>query len=166
MDDNSRDKIFSDALDAAVAELAELEEQERNIISRKADLRQTVNALWPVVFKQQLTDINTLSLPDAMRLVMRSAGRPLNANDYRTKLTDLGFDLSKFDNPMVNIQTAMKRMVDSEEMYWVEGETKRVLPGEKLKPVPEPTEFSADALKALMEGLTSSDEKSENEESI
>jgi hypothetical protein len=155
MNDKSRDDIFGEALNAALDELVELETQERNIASRKADLRQTVSALWPVVVKQPLTDINTLSLPDAMRLVLRSAGRALNAHDYRAKLLDLGFELSKFDNPMANIQTAMKRMVDSGEMCWVEGEAKKVLPGEKLKPVEEPADLSADELRAMLDGLMS-----------
>lgn len=160
MDNLERDKVFDAALDAAIAELAELEEQERNIASRKANLRLTVNALWPVVFKQPLNDINALSLPDAMRLILRSAGRPLNANDYRTKLTDLGFDLSKFDNPLANIHTAMKRMVDSEEFQWVEEGSKQVVPGPELKPVPEAEELSADVLKGLMDGLTGGNEGS------
>lgn len=66
--------------------------------------------------------------------------RPLNAYDLKTKLTDLGFDLTKYENPLANIHTAMTRMAENDKMTWVpndEGE-KRVLPGPELKPVPQP----------------------------
>jgi hypothetical protein len=78
-------QLYSDALFAAYDELTQLSEQERIIAVRKAQLRETVNALYPLVF-QDAVDINSLSLPDAMRLVLRSAGRPLNAHDFKTKL--------------------------------------------------------------------------------
>jgi hypothetical protein len=130
------DALYTDALFAAYRELTELGEQERAITVRKAQLRETVNALYPLVFPDAV-DINSLSLPDAMRLVFRSAGRPLNAHGFRIKLEDMGFDLSKFSNPLANILTAMNRMVEAEEMTWVEGEKKTVIPGPELKQVPE-----------------------------
>jgi len=84
-----------------------------------------------------------------MRLVLRSTGRGLNAHGFRTKLEDMGYDLSKFSNPLVNILTAMNRMVEAEEMHWVEGEDKKtVVRGPELKPVPE-----AEAPPALPPGL-------------
>jgi len=137
MADKENEKLFSDALFAAWRELNELKEQERKIAFRKAQLQATLNALSPLVFEQTVTDINTLSLPDAMRLIMRSANRPLSSHDMRTKLDDLGFDLTKFENPMANILTAMKRMVESEEFIWTEDGSKKVLPGPELKPAPE-----------------------------
>jgi hypothetical protein len=53
-------------------------------------------------------------------------------------LVDLGFDLSKFDNPLANIHTTMNRMVESEEMEWADTEEKKVLPGPELKSIPPP----------------------------
>jgi hypothetical protein len=132
------DNLYSEALFAAWAELDSLRVQERDIAIRKAQLQQTVNALYPLVFDNQV-DINALSLPDAMRLVLRSTGRPLSGNDFKTKLEDMGFELSKFANPLANIMTAMNRMVEAEEMIWFEqdGKPKKAIPGPELKSVPE-----------------------------
>jgi hypothetical protein len=132
-----KDKLYSDALFAAYSELSQLSEQEREIGIRKAQLRESVKALTPLVYGNAV-DINALSLPDAMRLVFRSAGRALSANDFRTKLQDFGFDLEKYSNPLANIITAMNRMVESDEMEWVKGTaTKTVTPGPNLKSLPE-----------------------------
>jgi len=131
------DNSFTTALFAAYNELAALGEQERAIAVRKAQLRQSVNALYPLVFGSAV-DINTLSLPDAMRLVLRSAGRALNGHEFMSKLEDIGFDLSKYKDPMANILTAMNRMVEAGEMMWVaDAPRKTVEAAPELKPVPD-----------------------------
>jgi hypothetical protein len=155
MDDNPNRTPFRDALFAALTELATLKEQERIIALRKAQLQLSINALSPLAFEQPAEDINELSLPRALRIIMRSAGRALNAHDFRTKLTDLGFDLSKFSNPMANIQTAMNRLVEGGEFMWEEDGSKKVLPGQELKSEPDPPEIDTDTLKGLLQGLSS-----------
>ena len=148
---------YTSALFAAWEELAKLSEEERGIAVRKAQLRQTANALYPLVFPDAV-DIESLSLPDAMRLVLRSSGRGLSANDFKTKLEDIGFNLEQYSDPMANILTAMRRMVDAEEMQWVPNAPRRTVEATpELKPVPEapaspPAELDLsyrDALKAL-----------------
>jgi hypothetical protein len=129
--------LYTDALMAAYDELSTLAEQERTIAIRKAQLKQTVDALYPLVFEDAI-DINSLSLPDALRLVYRSTGRPLSTNDFKTKLDDMGFNLSEYSDPKANILTAMNRMVDSGEFVWVQGAQKRTVAAtSELKPVPE-----------------------------
>ncbi len=156
--------LYSDALFAAYRELADLADQERAIAVRKAQLRHTVNALYALVFPNAV-DVNSLSLPDALRLVLRSTGRPLNAHQFKAKLEDLGFDLSKFENPVANILTAMNRMIEADECVWVEGAGKKtVAPGPELKPVPEapaslPT--GVNSLIPFLDSLTNAGNKDE-----
>jgi hypothetical protein len=128
------DNFYESALFAAYEELAELKTKELEIAVRRSQLRQTVDALFPLVFPQEI-DIKTLSLPAALRLILKSAGRPLSASDFKTKLEDMGFDTDKYDNPLANIHTAMSRMVESEEMAWVNLDgKKKAIPGPDLKP--------------------------------
>jgi len=89
--------------------------------------------LFPLVFPEDITgissDVNSMSLPDAIRLVVSASEHPLSARDMQLKLDELGFDLKKFDNPLANILTAMKRMVDSGELVPFDGDKKRVVKG-------------------------------------
>jgi hypothetical protein len=147
------DNVYEVALNAAFAELQELKQQEREIALRKAKLQETLDALIPLVYPSAV-DVNTLSLPNAMRLVLHSSGRPLSAYEFKTKLVDIGFDISKFDNPLANIHTAMNRMVENDEMIWIETEGKKKgIPGPDLKPVPQalPGPPEIEILKDLLE---------------
>jgi hypothetical protein len=145
------DNPYEVALNAAFDELQKLKEQEREIAIRKAKLRETMNALSPLVFPNKV-DINSMSLPNAMRLILGSAGRPLNAAEFLSKLEDIGFDVAKFDNPLANIHTAMNRMVESDELQWVQVEgKKKAIPGPELKPVPQ--DMTEGVLKGLLEAF-------------
>jgi hypothetical protein len=144
---------FYDALWSAYGELQEIKKQEHDLAVRKAQLTKTVNALYPLVFSD-MPEINTLSLPNAIRLVISGAERPLSAGDMKTKLEDLGFDLTKFDNPLANIHTAMKRMAESDELVYVDGDRKRVTAGPELKPAPDaaPSNWEAAMAGLMQEG--------------
>lgn len=132
------DKLYLTALMKAWNELTALKEQERQIIIRKAQLSKTCSALFPLVFPEAgAQDVSSLSLPNAIRLMIGSSDRPLSARDVQTKLEDIGFDLKKFENPLANILTAMKRMVENEELVYIDGENKRVKAGPELKPAPD-----------------------------
>src|SRR5260370_12343985 len=127
------------ALSAALEEFKKLQEQERETAFRKAKLKATINALHPLVFPDSPMEINTLSLPNAIRLAIRGATRPLSTYELKAKLEDLGFDFSKYENPLANLHTAVNRMVESEEMIWVHSEEqqKKDLPGPELNSVPQ-----------------------------
>ncbi len=149
------DNPYETALNAAYEELEKLKAQELEIALRKAKLRETMEALLPLVFPDTV-DVNSLSLPNAMRLILRSSGRALNAADFLTKLTDIGFDVKKFDSPLANIHTAMTRMVESDEMVWVEiNGKKKAIPGPELKPMPQ--EVPQATLKAFVEAFQKKD---------
>lgn len=159
------DNFYSKALGVAWDELEQLSAQERAIAIRKAQLRDTVNALYPLVFGNAV-DIGSLNLPDALRLVLRSAGRPLNSHEFKTKLDDIGFNLEKYSDPVASILTAMNRMVEAGEMVLIpDAPRKTVGATPELKQVPEvPSSFPAmpisgdeaeyPQLKSLMEAFT------------
>jgi hypothetical protein len=134
------EEIYQSALHTAYRKWMELQDIERRIIIEKKQLRQTFLALWPLAYPdQETTDVNSMSLANAIRLIVGGLDRPVTPTEMRGKLTDLGFDLSKYENPMANIHTTMNRMVDSEEMQWLDIETnKKAIPGPELKSVQPP----------------------------
>jgi len=137
----------------AMRELENIEAKEKEFAYRKAILSDTVTALRPLIFKRAW-DISDLSLTDAIRWIFKGSKRPLSALDVRTKLTDLGYNLEQFDNPLANIHTALTRMGETNEITKIESEGKKKTfePTSELKSVPEPTpDISAlsEALKTL-----------------
>ena len=139
------EEIYRNALQTAVDQWVDLQLQERRITVQKNQLRQTFLALFPLAYpNSELPDISSMSLANAIRMVIGGADRPITAIEMRGKLTDLGFDLTKYDNPLANIHTAMNRMVESDEMQWADIDEKKAMPGPQLKhvqaPLPEPTD--------------------------
>lgn len=138
----------------AWTELDALREQERTIAIRKSQLQNTVSALYPLVFPAE-QDINSFSLANAIRLIFNGASKPLTARAVRDKLDDMGFDLTKHENVLASIHTAMKRMADTEEIILVpdtDNPQKTFEAGPELKQVESATPtFDAmeEALKAL-----------------
>lgn len=141
---------YRDALEMALAEFKALQEQERQIAIRKANVKASIKALAPLV-NQKSTDVNSLGLADAIRLVFGGTSRTLSPIEVRGKLEDLGFNLSNFENPLASIHTALNRMVDTNELVSSKSEDnkKRVGAGPELKPVPEVTML--DILKRMAE---------------
>jgi len=141
--------LYIDAFINAWNELNEIASKEKEFAYRKAILNDTVTALKPLIFKRTW-DINSLTLSDAIRWVFKTAKRSLTALEVRSKLTDLGYNLDQFDNPLANIHTALTRMGDTNELSKIENEGKKKAfePTPDLKPVPEP-ELNAGAIAAI-----------------
>lgn len=155
MADNETDKTpnpYEDALWKAYNELNDIKKQEHELTVRKLRLNQTVNALFPIVYPlDQTADINSYSLANAIRLVIKSTDRGISAKEVRGKLQDLGFDFSKYSNPLASIWTASKRMIEAEELVLNDDEDeKKLIAGPELKPVPE-TEDRVAALDQIAE---------------
>jgi hypothetical protein len=134
--------LYQQALSAALNEWSELEAKEREIAFQKSRVKKTINALYTLCYPEAPQDINALSLPNAIRLIFSTTERSLSANDVRSKLEDLGFDVAKFgDNPTANILTAMRRMADNDELVGPPEDSqkgkKTFSPGPDLKAVPE-----------------------------
>jgi hypothetical protein len=155
------DSYYRSALDKAVSDLAELNKKEHEIMVRKAQLRETVKALRALC--GDLPDVNSLNLSDAIRLVFSGASEPMTAIEVRTKLQELGYEVTKLNNPLAHIHTAIKRMVDAEEILWHgEDEDMKKLfePGEKLKtPALESLGLTLNDTISEIQGLSSEGKK-------
>jgi hypothetical protein len=152
---------YRDALFKAWNELSDLQEEEKRLIIRKARLKQTSDALWPLAFPDDdYPDINSMTLADAIRLMVQcycTPERSISIKEIRAKLQDIGYDLAKYKNPLASIHTAANRMVESDEINWVDDEGNKLKAGPEMKPVltsePNPT-----AVRGLM-GQNSAGEK-------
>jgi hypothetical protein len=159
------EEIYRNALQTAYDQWLNLQNQERRITVQKNQLRQTLLAIFPLAYPNSGDpDITSMSLANAIRLVIGGVDRPMTAIEMRGKLTDLGFDLTKYDNPLANIHTAMNRMVDAEEMVWSDIDEKKALPGPGLKhvqtPLPAPTNDQLkNEIMELMSSLNPTEEK-------
>jgi hypothetical protein len=152
---------YRDALFTAWRQMTELKEEEKRLIIKKAQLKQTSDALWPLAFPDEAgahPDINSMTLADAIRLLVKSCnGRPTNIKEIRNRLQDVGYDLSKYKNPLASIHTAANRMVESEELSWYDEDRNRLTEGENMKPVltseqPNPeTPAAIDAVRQALE---------------
>ena len=155
--------VYKAALDKAFDEWTNLQNQEREITVRKNQLRQTFLALYPLVYPEPGgADISSMTLANAIRTVIGGSHRPITAIEMRGRLTDLGYDLAKYENPMASIHTAMNRMVESEEMIYVEEDNKKKFsPGPELKPVPtaEPTQSNDQLRNSILALLNAGEEK-------
>jgi hypothetical protein len=135
--------IYREALDRIWKELADIKEQKQELALREAQLNETLKALLPITGFWK-ADIKEYTLSNAVRFIFNGLepDRSLSAIQVRTKLEDLGYDLSGYENPLANIHTCIRRMLDTEELIPVETEDKKKSfePGPELKPVPEPQE--------------------------
>ena len=102
------DPTYKAALKKARSDWNELVKKEREIAVRKAQLKGTIRALYALC--SSLPDINALSLSDAIRLMIKGTNGGLSALGIRDKLEEMGFDLTKFKNPLASIHTAIGRM--------------------------------------------------------
>lgn len=144
---------YFDVFVKAYMEVEEITKKERELAYRKAKLNDTMKALRPLIFKE-VWDINTLNLSDAIRFVFSSTKRKLSALEVRSKLEDLSYSLDQFDNPLANIHTAIRRMVDTGELFPAEDENKKKTfeASPELKPIPDVNTEMPDmgALKAMI----------------
>ena len=137
---------YQNALFQTWQELAGLVEEEKRLIIRKAQLKQSSDALWPLAFPDQAgahPDIISMTLADVIRLLVKACnGRSTNIKEIRNRLQDIGYDLSKYKNPLASIHTAANRMVESGELSWYDEDGNRLTEGENMKSVLTPEEPS------------------------
>jgi hypothetical protein len=151
---------YKTALFQAWRELTDAQEEEKKLLVKKARLKATCDALWPLAFPDSTyPDISSMTLADAMRLIVQSCNeRPVTVKEIRGKLQDLGFDLTKYKNPLASIHTAATRMVDSEELAWVDDEGNKLTAGPEMKPVLKAEAGDVGAMLGMM-GENSAGEK-------
>jgi hypothetical protein len=128
-------ETYKEALKKAKADYELLTMKEREMAVRKSQLKETIKALEALCAKPP--DLNSFSLADAVRLVV-SSGSSWTATGIRDRLEAIGFDLSKYKNPMASIHTAVNRMIENQEMHWMPDE-EGIEAGENLKVPTLPT---------------------------
>lgn len=151
MDEKNSDKLihYHAAFFSAFDELEALKIEERRITTRKAQLQDTLKALFPLMQKTEV-DLKSLGLSDAIRVIFAAApGTLMTPPEVRNRLSDLGYDLSQFENPLASIHTALRRMGETGELKKGEDDDKKKFEaGPDLKPV-QMTESEAQAFNAL-----------------
>lgn len=113
------DPQFIAALEHARRELMENVRKQEELAGLSAQLRQTIAALERTCGIQPT---NTLGITDAVVDVLRlSPDRPLEPPEVKRALQEIGYDLSKYRNPLAVIHTTLKRLIESEEAEFVRG---------------------------------------------
>jgi len=122
VDEENKD-VYEEALERIQQEIEEVQKQETQLALKKARLMESFEALLPLVCtdEDEVVDVNSLTLADAIRLVVRCSGRPLHMREIRLRLDEMGFKtMSKFKNPMASVHTAVNRMIESEELAYTD----------------------------------------------
>ena len=133
--------VYREALDRVWNELEEIKEQKKDLAIREAQLNETMKALMPLAGAWK-ANISEYTLSNAVRFVFNGLApdRTLSAIEVRTKLEDIGYNLTEYENPLASIHTCMRRMIETEELIVIKTEDnkKEFQPGPELKSVPEP----------------------------
>lgn len=100
------------ALRQAIQEYERLTAQRVEIDGRIAQLVRTIGSLSRLC---HLTPTVALGLTDACRMALKAAGHPLTAAEVRVRLEAMGFDTSRYSNPLASIHIVLKRLCRSGE---------------------------------------------------
>jgi hypothetical protein len=102
---------YRGALDAAIKEYEDLQQQKRALDDRLAQIGQTVGSLTRLL---GLTPTVPLGLTDACRMILRR-GHPMTPVEVRNRLLAIGVDMSKYANDLAAVHTILKRLRASGE---------------------------------------------------
>ena len=105
-------KNYRRALEEAIQEYEKLSKERTYIDERLAQLIQTMNSLSRLC---KLTPTVELGLTDACRMALKAAKHPLTAAEIRGHLEAMGFDCSRYSNPLASIHTVLRRLCRSGE---------------------------------------------------
>lgn len=76
-----------------------------------ADLRQTVAVLSKLCGEEVQLPKDEFGLTDAIRMALKTYGSALNAVQVRTRLEQLGYDVTSSESSLPAIHTVLKRLV-------------------------------------------------------
>jgi hypothetical protein len=107
---------YRSALEAAIREYERLTRKRAELDERIAQLVQSMGSLSRLC---NLTPTVALGLTDACRMVLKAAGHPMTASEVRQQLQAMGFDVSRYANPLASIHTVLKRLCRSREARFV-----------------------------------------------
>ena len=101
------EESYRRALEEAIREYERLSKQRVEIDGRIAQLLQTMGNLSRLC---NLEPTVKMGLTDACRMILKAAGYPLTAAEVRTRLEAIGFDVSRYSNPLASIHIVLKRL--------------------------------------------------------
>src|SRR2546427_586104 len=105
---------YKKALDDARLEMAEALRLRAELDSRIARLRQTISSLAQLCDERiDLVDVllrEDMGLTEACQEVLRAAFKPLTGLEVKAGLEKMGFDLSRYSNPLASIYPTLNRL--------------------------------------------------------
>ncbi len=107
---------LKDLLEKAQAELVRLLEERKNLDWAIRKLQQDITHLGALCQVEVDDPFKQLGMTDAIRWIFGTRKEPLTASDVRDKLSEAGFDLSEYKNPMACVHTILKRLVQAEQV--------------------------------------------------
>jgi hypothetical protein len=119
-------EIYRKALDEARAEMAETLRMREKIEERLTHLKSTIDVLSALLQEPPKLDqddspemLDSVGISEAIRQVLKDADVGLMPNQVKAKLSDAGFDLSKYANPSAVIHNTLKRLETQGEVVQV-----------------------------------------------
>ena len=98
---------YRHALQESIREYEQLTRQRSEIDGRIAQLVQAIGSLSRLC---NLIPTVQLGLTDACRMVLKAAGHPLAAAEVRMQLEAMGFDTTRYANPLASIHIVLRRL--------------------------------------------------------
>ena len=129
-----------------LAEVAALRSQLRTKISERDRLsidilgiEEKIRAMHQMYFTDALAEkgreLTVVGLTEAIRILFRKQGKPMNAATLKAALEILGFDLKRFKNPSATVHNTLIRMYKAGELHY-DGKSKSYgLPGAEGVPL-------------------------------
>ncbi|HYN10524.1 MAG TPA: hypothetical protein VES67_24260 [Vicinamibacterales bacterium] len=102
------DPVYRQALSHARKQLYELTKQSQKIAREAAKLRQTITTLERMCGE---TPTSSMKLSEAVLSVLTATDKALSVGGIKRALEQIGYDLSKYSNPLAVIHTTVKRAV-------------------------------------------------------
>jgi hypothetical protein len=116
---------FPDALVEAKEALERLLRERQQLDIRIAKMEQVVAALRSVAEPGD-ADVAATGFTDGVRAVLRaSSDRPLSPTEIREGMLAMGFELSRYQQPLASIHVVLKRLQRSGEAMEIGDENKR-----------------------------------------
>ncbi|MGE3274608.1 MAG: hypothetical protein AB7O67_05820 [Vicinamibacterales bacterium] len=112
------DADYRKALDSACREWERLSAERTALDRRLTDLQRTIATLSRLC---GLEPTVPFGLADGCRAVLRRHDEPLAASRIRDELEAIGFDFTRYSNPLASLHVTLKRLVQAGEARYVPG---------------------------------------------
>jgi hypothetical protein len=114
---------YKKSLEGLKAELEELLNRQEDIEKRIAQVKQAIMSLAPLAEEQGESIsaawyqiLGTRNVSDACLQILQAATVPLSPVEIKAQILNMGLDLSQYKNVMATIHSALKRLLQNEEI--------------------------------------------------